>query len=419
MIQKIKHIYILIKNILISKDKSMISKAVVILSICLGMSMIIYTLRYPMRGVCRVILQSGDDSEGMSEDRIVGIEAQKVKLGTTLREVKSIGVLKANAEVMIKSEIPGKIKEVLFEEGSQVSEGQDLIKFEDDLFVAGRDKASAKYHLAKAEFERSKTLYDKKVGAQKSYEESLANMNAAKAELNEAEYQLSKTNIKAPFSGIIGIMKVSKGNIVQQQTELVKIVDNSSVKVEFMIPAKFIEDVAQGQSVDLTVDSFKDQVFTGSVDAIDSEVDTKNHSILVRAVVPNENGLLKHGLFANITLVTGEKSDVMLIDEDSLDREGSIEFVWVIDDKGRAYRRRVMTGARNTNGVEILAGLKEGEYVVTAGQLKLSDGVKVKILNNKDDEIKEEKIDTKSDNNDPSDNKSDKGENHDDSSKKL
>ena len=237
--------------------------------------------------------------------------------------------------------------------------------------------------LKKSEFERVDNLYKKNVGSKKAFDEASAQMQAAKAQLDTAEAQLARTVIKAPFDGIIGIMRGSAtpGNIVQQQTELVYIVDNSMVRVEFTVPAKYIDDIAVGQNVEITVDAYQNKVFSGSVDAIDSEVDTRNHSILVRAVVPNKGGKLKHGMFANVKLVTGEKNDVVLIDEDALMREGAIEYVWVVDDKGRAYRQRVLSGAKDINGVEILAGLKEGTVVVTTGQLKLTEGVKTRILN--------------------------------------
>ena len=177
---------------------------------------------------------------------------------------------------------------------------------------------------------------------------------------------------------------VTTGNIVQQHTELVYIVDNSQVKVEFSVPAKYIDEIAVGQTVEIDVDAFVGRSFSGVVDAIDSEVDTKNHSVLVRAVIPNKSGLLRHGMFANVKLIIGEKTDVILIDEDALDREGAIEFVWVIDDKGRAYRRRVLTGSKDASGIEIVAGLKDGDIVVISGQLKLTDGSKTKILNKED-----------------------------------
>ncbi len=343
------------------------------------------SMKPAVRGVCRIVLSDSNMMEGMGS-RLVGVEAMKAKKGTTLKEVKSIGTLKANQEVVIKAEIPGKIAQILFTEGVKVNEGDELIKFEDDLYKAEKEKYEAEYTLRKAEFDRVKKLYEGKAGSQKNYDEALGQLNAAKAQLDSSAFQLSKTVIKAPFTGTIGIMKgsVTPGNIVQQHTELVDIVDNSQVKVEFSVPAKYIDDIAVGQTVEIDVDAFVGRAFSGVVDAIDSEVDTKNHSVLVRAVIPNKSGLLRHGMFANVKLIIGEKTDVILIDEDALDREGAIEFVWLIDDKGRAYRRRVLTGSKDASGIEIVAGLKDGDIVVISGQLKLTDGSKTKILNKED-----------------------------------
>ncbi|MDR1289293.1 MAG: efflux RND transporter periplasmic adaptor subunit [Holosporales bacterium] len=341
------------------------------------------SLKPAMKGFCRVVLQADEELPDMG-GRIIGVEARKAWLGTTQREVKAIGVVKSNADVVIRTELPtGKISEILFTEGAEVTKGQDLIKFEDGYYLSEKNKYEAEYIMRKGEFDRVKKLYSQKVGTQKTYDEALAGVTAAKAQLDSAAFQLSKTVIKAPFTGTIGILKGSAtpGNIVQQNTELVTIVDNSVVKIEFMVPVKYIDDIAVGQNVEISVDAYKGRAFSGAVDAIDSEVDVRNHSILVRAVIPNKNGALKHGMFASVKLVTGEKSDVILIDEDALDREGSIEFVWVIDEKNRAYRKRVLTGAKDASGVEVLAGLKDGDIVVVTGQLKLTDGSLTKILN--------------------------------------
>lgn len=359
------------------------TQIIVLLATMLICFVLYSSLKPAVRGACRIVLRSADSEFDMGMNRVVGVEAKKVITGTTLREVKSIGTLKANAEVIIKAEISGKIAEILFEEGSKVHKGDTLIKFEDDLYRAEKDKYEAEYTMMKAEYERVDNLYKQKVGSKKAYDEAFAKMQAAQAQLASATAQLARTVIKAPFDGTIGILKgsVTPGNMVQQQTELVYMVDNSMVKVEFSVPAKYIDDVAPGQNVEITVDAYSGKTFSGTVDAIDSEVDTKNHSVMVKAVIPNKSGNLKHGMFANVRLVTGEKSGVVLIDEDALLREGSIEYVWVIDEKGRSYRKRVLSGAKDINGVEILAGLREGETVVTTGQLKLSEGVKTKILN--------------------------------------
>jgi membrane fusion protein (multidrug efflux system) len=329
-------------------------------------------------------------------NRLVGIEAKKVTTGTTQKEVRSIGVLKAKSEVVLKSEIPGKIEDILFEEGGNVKEGQPLIKFEPTYFEAEVERHKAECVAMESEYERAKRLYGQNAGSRKALDEALARKSGAKAQLDEALYQLSKTEIKAPFDGRIGILMegAAIGNIVQQHAGLVRIIDDRMMWVEFRVAAKNVADLSVGQAVEVTVDAYPGKTFIGTVDAIDSTVDPRNHSILVRAVIPNENGELKHGMFANVKLITGEKSGVVLISGEALDREGAIEFVWVVDEKKRVYRKRVLTGAKDMSGIEILAGLKEGEIIVITGQLKLTDGTKVKILNEADfEEASEESED--------------------------
>ena len=372
------------KRVFWANNKAQASGAIiVILCFALG-GMIAYTALKPVvKGGCKLILQADNQQMLGMQERIAGIEAIKVELGTSLKELKSIGLLKANKEAIIKSEISGKIKEVLFTEGSDVSKGDELIRFEDDGNRAEVEKYEAEYALRQNEFNMNKILYQQKAGSQQKYKESEASMKVAKANLSNAKFQLSRTVIKAPFSGKIGILKgaTHPGNVIQPNTELVYLVDNSKIKVEFLIPAKYIEDIAVGQAVEITLEAFPNKVFAGAVEAIDSAIDTKNHSILVKAVIPNEDGILQHGMLANVTLITGEKSNVVVITDDALDREGQHEFVWIVDEKYRAYRRKVITGAKSENGVEIVAGLKEGDKVVISGQLRLQDGTKVKILN--------------------------------------
>ena len=376
---------------------------VVLLCFALG-GMILYNAMKPVvKGGCKLILQSEADQMTGMQDKAVGVEAVKVKLGTSLKELKSIGVLKANKEVIIKSEISGKIKEVLFTEGSEVKKGDILIKFEDDIQKAELEKYEAEYTFKQNEFNMNKSLYQQKAGSQQKYKEAEASMKMAKANVSNAKAQLARTVIRAPFSGKIGILKgaTHPGNVVQPNTDLVYLVNNSPIKVEFLIPAKYIEDISKNQTVEITLESFPNKVFSGAVTAQDAVIDTKNHSILLQAIIPNGDGLLQHGMLCNVILITGEKSGVIMISEDSLDREGQFEFVWIVDDKYRAYRRRVITGAKSENGIEVIAGLQEGDKVVTSGQLRLQDGTKVKILNEENptvlskEENKEEQVSKK------------------------
>ncbi len=356
---------------------------VVLLSFALGGVILYNALKPVVKGGCKIILQSENQKMMGVQDRVAGVEAIKVKLGTSRKEIKSIGILKANKEAVIKSEISGKIKEVRFTEGSDVKKGDILIKFEDDGQRAELAKYEAEYALRKNEFNMNRTLYQQKAGSQQKYKESEASMKVAEANVANARFQLSRTVIKAPFDGKIGILKGATypGNVIQPNTELVYLVDNSPINVEFLVPAKYIEDISEGQAVEVVLESFQNKVFSGAVIAKDVTVDTKNHSLLLKAVISNEEELLQHGMLCNVILITGEKSNVIVIPDDALDREGQIEFVWVVDDKYRAYRKRVITGSKSENGVEIVAGLQEGDRIVISGQLRLSDGVQVKLLN--------------------------------------
>lgn len=321
------------------------------------------------------------------EQRVRVIEAQTVNLGTVSKRINTVGHLHANAMVVVKSEISGRIAELLFTEGGSVKRGDLIIRFEDAEHKAAVQIAEGELEHAKSSFERISKLHEQKAASSKQLDEENARLKMAEGKLLQAKANLEKANIKAPFDGNIGIINISPGAFVQAATELVTIVDNKSVKVTFKVPEKNIHDVGAGQVVEVKVSAFKEQVFTGTIEAVDAKVEQESHSIQVKGIIPNPDNLLRDGLFANVSLIVGEKGNSMTVDESSVDRIGEIEYVWVVE-RGRAEKRRVLTGARENGQVEIVAGLQPGQIVVTSGQIKLSDGAKVKISNMPDPSVK-------------------------------
>jgi len=202
----------------------------------------------------------------------------------------------------------------------------------------------------------------------------------AKAQLEVAKAKLAKATIYAPFDGKIGLIDVSVGAIVDSQKELVTLVDFDPMKIDFKIPEKFIHDIGVGQTAEVKLDSIPNQVFQATVEAIDSRIDPQTHSIAVRATIPNEDGKLQTGLFGSVSVIIGIKNDALLVPESAIGREGDIEYVWVIVN-GKSGRKRVLTGTRENGQVEITAGLRPNEIVVTSGQLKLGEGTAVKVSN--------------------------------------
>lgn len=341
-----------------------------------------------MRSVCTVLLSDIDgDMSFLREERLKVVKAQTVSLGTMSKRVNTVGHLRANAMVVIKSEMSGRIVDIPFVEGGQVNEGDALVKFDDSDVQAELKQAEGELLLRKADFERISTLHGQKIESIKKMDEARAAFTIAQGKVDAATSRLAKTVIKAPFEGKIGLIDVSKGAFVQAGQDLVTLVDTTPVKVDFKVPEKHVNDVGVGQVAEVKVSSFKDRIFTATVEAVDARVEAESHSMPVRATIPNEDGTLKPGLFANVSLIIGEKGETIIVDEFAVDREGEIEFVWIVE-RGKADRRRVLTGARESGKIEIIAGLQPGQIVVTDGQFKLSPGVKVKISNMESNEEK-------------------------------
>ena len=332
-----------------------------------------------MRSIC-IAAMSNHNQDGLREQRIRVVEAQTVKMDTVSKRLNTVGHVRAKDLVVIKSELSGRIAALSFTEGGKVKKGELIVHFEDNEYKGAVQQAEGELEIAKSNYDRIAKLHEKKIESDKKLGEAEGSVKIAEGKLKQAKANLEKANIRAPFDGTIGIINISPGAYVQAGTELVTLVDNSSVKVSFKVPEKNIHDVGVGQVVEIKVSAFKNQVFTGTIEAVDAKIEKESHSVEIKGIIPNPDNMLRDGLFANVSLIIGEKGDTMTVDESCLERAGEIEFVWTIE-RGRAERHRVLTGTRENGQVEIIAGLQPGQIVVTSGQLKLSDGAKVKISN--------------------------------------
>lgn len=332
---------------------------------------------------CTAVLDSGVTSRIGRRVKPVIVEAAKVSPGTISRRIQTVGRLRPNHSVTLKAEINGRIEEIAVKEGSIVEKDDLLIQFDDRDAKAELMEAEATLELREAAFKRSEAI--KKIEAAKNYDEAKAGLEIARAKVATAKARLSKMQIRASFSGTMGLIEPSVGAYVQAGQEIGTLVDNNPMKVDFKIPERNLLEVGVGQGVEIRMDGFADKMFLATVEAIDSKVDAQSHSIPVRATVPNASGDLRGGLFANINLIVGEKGGILLVPESALERDGDIEYVWVIR-RSKAMRQKVLTGSKEKGNIEIIAGLNSGDLVVVTGQMRLGgDGSLVKVLNLNDD----------------------------------
>ena len=308
----------------------------------------------------------------------IAVEATLVKSVRMSQGLTAVGSLRSDESVTIRPEVSGRISEIGFREGQRVAKGSTLIRFDTSVQRAELEQADANLGLSKSRLARSRDLFTKGFISTQARDEAESNFKIAQANYDLSQARLTKLEIKAPFSGIVGLRMVSIGDYVKDGQDIVNLEGVDPLKVDFRIPEIYLKQVAAGQALQITLDAFPNQTFQGNVFAINPLVDANGRSIVIRAVVKNVEARLRPGMFARVRLLFSDDRDSVAIPEQSLIPVGDDHYLFKVVD-GRAQRNKVEIGQRRNGQVEILQGLAAGDVVVTAGQLKLRDGVQVKI----------------------------------------
>jgi membrane fusion protein (multidrug efflux system) len=314
-----------------------------------------------------------------SSDRAIAVEAAEARGALTTTDIRAIGSLRSDESVLIASEIAGRIEEIAFTEGASVTAGDVLIKLDDDLAQAELAAAKARFDFGQAEYDRTKKLTGNQFATITALDKAESNLETTRATFELARVRLAKHMIKAPFSGRVGLRKVSPGSYVGIGTTIVNLEKIDVLKVDFKLPELFLPSVTIGQTVDVIVDAHPGQTFTGEIYAIDPQVDVNGRALALRAKLQNTGLLLRPGLFARVLVKGKQTREVVLAPESALVPRSGENFVFRIDN-GKAVEVKVKLGERRGAEVEILEGLLPNTTVVTAGQLKLRDGDAVEVV---------------------------------------
>ncbi len=307
------------------------------------------------------------------------VEAAKVREDKLVVALSTVGTLKANESLTLKPEIAGRIEAIHFEEGTAVKKGMPLVSLDDRIIAAQLKQAEASLNLARANFSRAKMLKEKGAGTISNFDTMQAGLNVAQAQVELARATLDKTTITAPFDGVMGLRHVSPGDVVSVGQEIAGFQSVNPVKAEFTLPENAIGAVAAGQTIDVQIDALPDRSFVGKIYAIDPQINESSRNIMLRAVIPNEDGTLKPGLFARINIITATKEKALFVPESAIVPRGNDSFVMRVGEDKKITTVQVSIGERKNGTVEIIGGLAVNDTVVTAGHLKLHDGMEVSI----------------------------------------
>lgn len=292
--------------------------------------------------------------------------------------VEALGNARANEAIEIRPLITATLMSIRFEEGQMVEAGSVLAELENVEPWSALAAARANLAESEAQFNRLSALYRTNVVAQSELAEITARREADLAAVAAAESRLAHTVIKAPFAGRLGLRRVSVGSLVGPDTVITTLDDTQAIKLDFDVPEVYLSLLATGLGVDARSAAYPDRLFHGAVTSVDTRVDPVSRTITVRALLDNEQGMLRPGMFLTVSLLR-EDIQALMVPEQAIVPERSQQFVWVVDDAGLAQLRQVQTGRRRPGEVEILAGLAPGERVIIEGTQKARAGQPVAV----------------------------------------
>lgn len=291
--------------------------------------------------------------------------------------IPAMGTMLANEEVELVAEIVGKVRRIYFQEGSHVKKGQLLLKVDDADLQAQLVRAEFQRKLLSEKLERQRILLKRESISREAFDQLQTDYNVLEADIELLNVKISRTEIRAPFDGVMGFRYVSEGSYVQPNSKIATIVDNSVLKFEFSVSEKYAARNLKGKKVNFRITG-SDKNYTAEIYAIDPLIDVKTRMILLRARFNNSQGELMPGMFAKGNLVLDGKNEYIAIPTEAIVPEMEGKRVWLVEN-GKAKSVKVETESRDAKYVEVISGVQSGDTVLTGGLMQLREGMKVEV----------------------------------------
>ena len=327
------------------------------------------------------------------------ITAQEAQTREWVERLPAIGTLIASQGVDVASQVAGIVTEIGFESGQDVPEGKKLVQLDISVERADLTSAEATQREADVAYKRQTDLLRKSVASEANVDTALAKRDTAAAAVNRIKALIAQKAILSPFAGRLGIRKVELGQYVSPGLALVTLQALDPIWVDFPMPEQSIGKLKTDQVIELTVDAFPGEVFKGRITSLDARVAQDTRTLLVRGTLANPERKLLPGMFANVAVLAGEESEVVTVPRTAVTYSLYGDAVYVVtpeepkegeakpSDAEQIYvveRRFVRPGQVRGDLVAINFGLKEGEQVVTTGQIKLNNDSRVRIDNSQE-----------------------------------
>ncbi|MEX0321567.1 MAG: efflux RND transporter periplasmic adaptor subunit [Puniceicoccaceae bacterium] len=307
------------------------------------------------------------------------VEVRSTQTDIWEQGLDSIGTIMPIKGTTIRSEADGVVREILFEPGTEVTEGTKLVVLDQEVQLALLDSALAALRLTEKDLERTRELHARQNVSDDVLDRDQAEYEIAKATVENLQAGIDKRTIRAPFTGKLGVRNLSPGDYVSTGEAIVSLQASEEVYVELAIPQNELGYLTTGMEVRLETDAWVGEVFTGELTAINPEIDQTTRSVRVQATFDNPEGKLLPGLYVNVSIIRPEKREVVLAPKSSVMHANYGDSIFVVksnpEGEGEVVEQRIVRlGESKGDFIEIIKGLEGTEEIVSSGAFKLRDG---------------------------------------------
>ncbi|MBL1257125.1 efflux RND transporter periplasmic adaptor subunit [Methylocystis sp. Sn-Cys] len=306
----------------------------------------------------------------------------------------AIGTFRAVSGADLALEASGVVEKILFKSGEDVAAGQILLELRKDTDNARLESLKATAELNEINLRRDQAQLKLKAVSQATVDSDLANLRSAKAEVAQQEAVIAQKTLRAPFAGRLGIRSVDIGQYLSAGATVVTLQAIDALYLDFVLPQQNLNGLDVGQGVTASVDAYSGQTFAGKITAINSKVDQGSRNVQIRATFPNPDRKLRPGMFASVSIAVGKPEQLVTVPQTAIVHAPYGASVFLAQknasageaangESGGLVARQsfVQLGATRGDEIAVVEGLKAGEVVVTAGQMKLRNDVPLKISN--------------------------------------
>jgi len=318
------------------------------------------------------------------------VSTTKATLSDWQPQLEAVGSLRAVSGADLSLEVAGVVERINFQSGDDVEKGKVLLKLRDEDDVAKLKSLEAVAELSQITYDRDVKQLAAKAIAQAIVDNDAANLRNNRAQVDQQKAIVDKKTLSAPFAGHLGVRQVDLGQYLAPGTMIVTLQALDPIYVDFLLPQQSLEKIKVGQPAKVHVDTYPDKTFTGKITAINPKVEASSRNVQVRATLPNPDHKLLPGMFATVDIDVGAVQRLVTLPQTAISYNPYGNLVYVVDDKGKgpdgkpmlvARQTFVTTGATRGDQVSVLKGIKEGDTIVTGGQMKLRNGVPLAINN--------------------------------------